>query len=84
MRKLGRADDVPRPDPFNPLRNVVMQRAGPLANAVLAAFQAPGCLAVRLFRAKRQGDLVKMAGAHVGAELVRFTARRGILPLLPF
>ena len=61
-----------------------MQRAGPLANAEVATFQAPGCFALRLFRAKRQVDLVKMAGARVGAELIRLTARRGILHLLPF
>ena len=60
-----------------------MQRAGPLANAVVATFQAPGCFALRLFRAKRQVDLVKMTCARVGAELSG-SPRAGVLHLLPF
>ena len=84
MRKLGRPGDITRPNPFDPLRDVVVQRAGPFADAVLAAFQAPGRFALRLFRPKRLVDLVKMAGARFGAELIRLTARRGVLHLLQF
>ena len=84
MRKLDRADDVPRVEALDPLRDVVMQRAGPFANAVLSAFQAARRLAGGLLVPERQVNFVKMAHAFCGSQLVGLAAWRGCLHLMQF
>ena len=84
MRKLGRAGDIPRVEALNPLRDVVVQRAGPFANAVLSALQAARHLAGGLFGPERQVNFVKMAHALCGSQLVGLAAGRGRLHLLQF
>ena len=84
MRKLDRADDVPRVEALDPLRDVVMQRAGPFANALLAAFQAARRLAGGLPVPERQVNFIKMAHALCGSEFIGLAARRGCLHLMQF
>ena len=61
-----------------------MQRAGPFANAVLAAFQAARRLAGGLLVPERQVNFVKMAHAFCGSQLVGLAAWRGCLHLMQF
>ena len=82
MRKLDCAGDIPRVEALNPLWDVVMQRTGPFANAVLAAFQAARRLAGGLPLPERQVNFVKMAHALCGSEFVRLAAWRRRLHLL--
>ena len=66
------------------LRDVVVKRAGPFANAVLSAFQAARRLAGGLPVPERQVNFVKMAYAFGGSQLIGLAAWRRPLHLLQF
>ena len=66
MRKLNGGGDIPLFHPLNPLRNMVVQRAGPFTNAVFAAFQAAFRLAIGLSGAERKINFGKISLTRCG------------------
>ena len=59
MGKRDRGGDIPRFNQLDPLRDMVMQRAGPFANTVLPTRETAGGLLLRLLRGERLIDLLK-------------------------
>ena len=84
MRQLYRCVDIPGVHPFNPLRDMVVQRAGPFADAVLSAGQAARRGLLRLIFLQRQIDLCKAGFAGRDVELIGLAARWRLCHLLDF
>ena len=75
MGKRDRGGDIPRFNQLDPLRDMVMQRAGPFANTVLPTRETAGGLLLRLLRGERLIDLLKVALTHLRRQLIRLPAR---------
>ncbi|MND80615.1 hypothetical protein D3C80_723880 [compost metagenome] len=84
MGKFHRAVDITGLNALNPLGNMIVQRTGPLADGMLAAFQAAICFTMCLLGTKWQINLVKVSGSLSRREFVRLTARRQRLHLTDF
>ena len=76
MGKRDRGGDIPRLNQLDPLRDMVMQRAGPFANTVFPTREAAGGLLLRLRRGERLIDLLKVALTRLRRQLIRLPARR--------
>ena len=84
MGKRDRGGDIPRFNQLDPLRDMVMQRAGPFANTVLPTRETAGGLLLRLLRGERLIDLLKVALTHLRRQLIRLPARGVIAICLTF
>lgn len=84
MGKRDRGGDIPRFNQLDPLRDMVMQRAGPFANTVLPTRETAGGLLLRLLRGERLIDLLKVALSHLRRQLIRLPARGVIAICLTF
>ena len=69
---------------FNPLRYMVMQRAGPFTNAVLAALKAARGFPLCLIGTEWQINFIKTGFARFNRQFVRLATRGRCLHLLDF
>ena len=82
MRQLHRRIDIASVHPRNPLWNMVVQRAGPFADAVLAAAQAARGGLLSLIFTQRQIDFAKTGFTFRQVEFISFAARGRLRHLL--
>lgn len=75
MTQFRRFDDIALIDKANKIRNVVMQRTGPVAPGFLGAIEAAFTFVFRIAGLKPVVDFGKMGLSRFGSDLLRPDAR---------